>query len=75
MHGGYQSELKAIMAMLGLPGGTVRRPRLPVTDPAALDEIRQVLERAGLLPVKPEDWPVPVRAAEGATTTGRAPRR
>ena len=28
----YQSQLKAIMKMLGQPGGEVRRPRLPVTD-------------------------------------------
>jgi dihydrodipicolinate synthase/N-acetylneuraminate lyase len=50
VHGAYQSELKAIMAMLGQPGGTVRRPRLPVTDPAALTEIRSALTSSGLLP-------------------------
>jgi 1-pyrroline-4-hydroxy-2-carboxylate deaminase len=50
VHGAYQSELKAIMAMLGQPGGTVRRPRLPVTDPAALVEIRAALTSSGLLP-------------------------
>jgi dihydrodipicolinate synthase/N-acetylneuraminate lyase len=50
VHGAYQSELKAIMAMLGQPGGTVRRPRLPVTDPAALAEIRTALTDSGLLP-------------------------
>ena len=50
VHGAYQSELKAIMAMLGQPGGTVRRPRLPVTDPAALAEIRSALTESGLLP-------------------------
>lgn len=49
-HGAYQSQLKAIMAMLGQPGGWPRRPRLPVTDPAALAEIRGVLEQASLLP-------------------------
>jgi dihydrodipicolinate synthase/N-acetylneuraminate lyase len=50
VHGAYQSELKAIMAMLGQPGGVVRRPRLPVTDPAALAEIRTALAESGLLP-------------------------
>ena len=35
-YGAYQSQLKAIMKMLGQPGGEVRRPRLPVTDPASL---------------------------------------
>ncbi len=41
--GHYQSQLKAIMAMIGQPGGTVRRPRLPVTDPDALEQIRAIL--------------------------------
>lgn len=48
-HGAYQSQLKAIMAMLGQPGGWPRRPRLPVTDRSSLAEIRTVLEGAGLL--------------------------
>jgi 4-hydroxy-tetrahydrodipicolinate synthase len=51
VHGAYQSELKAIMAMLGQPGGTTRRPRLPITDPAHLAEIRAVLIESGLLAV------------------------
>ncbi len=41
--GHYQSQLKAIMAMIGQPGGTVRRPRLPVTDPDLLRQIREIL--------------------------------
>jgi dihydrodipicolinate synthase/N-acetylneuraminate lyase len=41
--GHYQSELKAIMAMIGQPGGTVRRPRLPVTDPEMLRKLREIL--------------------------------
>lgn len=49
VHGAYQSELKAAMAMLGQPGGTVRRPRLPITDHDALEQIRKVLVSAGLL--------------------------
>jgi 4-hydroxy-tetrahydrodipicolinate synthase len=47
--GHYQSQLKAIMAMIGQPGGTVRRPRLPVTDPEALREIRTILIEEGIL--------------------------
>ena len=35
-YGGYQSQLKAMMKMLGQPGGEPRRPRLPVDDPQAL---------------------------------------
>jgi dihydrodipicolinate synthase/N-acetylneuraminate lyase len=49
VHGAYQSELKAIMAMIGQPGGEVRRPRLPLTDATALAEIRATLVEAGLL--------------------------
>ena len=49
VHGAYQSELKAAMAMLGQPGGTVRRPRLPVTGEGALEEIRTALADAGLV--------------------------
>src|ERR1022692_1339168 len=48
VYGAYQSELKAIMAMIGQPGGTVRRPRLALTDPSALAEIRHVLVEAGI---------------------------
>lgn len=49
--GAYQSQLKALMAMLGQPGGThVRPPRLPVTDEASLARMREILHKAGLLP-------------------------
>lgn len=47
--GGYQSQLKAIMAILGVPGGTVRPPRLPITDPDALIAIRTVLREFDLV--------------------------
>jgi len=49
-HGHYASELKALMAILGQPGGTVRRPRLPITDPAKLEEMRAILVEEGLVP-------------------------
>jgi dihydrodipicolinate synthase/N-acetylneuraminate lyase len=48
-HGAYQSELKAIMAMIGQPGGTTRRPRLPISEESSLEAIRKVLVGAGLL--------------------------
>jgi 4-hydroxy-tetrahydrodipicolinate synthase len=48
-YGGYQSQLKALMKMLGQPGGEPRRPRLPVDDPQALAEMRAVLVEFGLL--------------------------
>jgi len=51
-YGHYASQLKALMAILGQPGGTVRRPRLPVTDEASLDALREILERESLLPAK-----------------------
>lgn len=51
--GGYQSQLKELMRMLGQPAGHVRRPRLPVTDPEALATMRAVLVREGLLAEQP----------------------
>jgi 4-hydroxy-tetrahydrodipicolinate synthase len=48
-YGGYQSQLKAIMKLLGQPGGEPRRPRLPVDDEQSLHEIREVLVEFGLL--------------------------
>lgn len=51
--GHYQSQLKAIMAMIGQPGGTVRRPRLPVTDPEALRQIREILIEEQILAPQP----------------------
>jgi dihydrodipicolinate synthase/N-acetylneuraminate lyase len=49
VHGAYQSELKVAMKLLGQPGGTVRRPRLPITSPVAWAEITDALVSAGLL--------------------------
>jgi dihydrodipicolinate synthase/N-acetylneuraminate lyase len=49
IYGGYQSQLKALMHMLGQPAGHVRRPRLPVSDPDALASLRAVLVDEGLL--------------------------
>ena len=48
--GAYQSQLKALMKMLGQPGGEVRPPRLPVSDEASLRRLREVLVETGLLP-------------------------
>ncbi|HJU48719.1 MAG TPA: hypothetical protein VJ689_11315, partial [Gaiellaceae bacterium] len=48
--GAYQSQLKALMAMLGQPGGEVRPPRLPVDDPESLRRMHGILVEAGLLP-------------------------
>jgi dihydrodipicolinate synthase/N-acetylneuraminate lyase len=53
-YGAYQSQLKALMAMLGQPAGHVRRPRLPITDPASLRSMRAVLVEEGLLPEEAE---------------------
>jgi dihydrodipicolinate synthase/N-acetylneuraminate lyase len=55
-YGHYQSQLKAIMAMIGQPGGTVRPPRLPVTDPAALAALRRILIEESIL--EPDREPV-----------------
>ncbi|MBX3099383.1 MAG: dihydrodipicolinate synthase family protein [Salinibacterium sp.] len=53
IYGGYQSQLKELMRMLGQPAGHVRRPRLPITDPEALSTMRAVLVEEGLLGVQP----------------------
>jgi 1-pyrroline-4-hydroxy-2-carboxylate deaminase len=54
VYGGYQSQLKAIMKMIGQPGGEPRRPRLPVDDPASLAAIREILREESLLPQEAE---------------------
>ncbi|WP_328335196.1 MULTISPECIES: dihydrodipicolinate synthase family protein [unclassified Streptomyces] len=46
--GGMQASLKASMNLMGQPGGLPRHPKLPITDPAALDAIRAALREAGL---------------------------
>ncbi|GLY85044.1 dihydrodipicolinate synthase family protein [Actinoallomurus iriomotensis] len=48
-YGAYQSQLKALMTMLGQPAGHVRRPRLPITDAGSLRTMRAVLVEEGLL--------------------------
>jgi hypothetical protein len=37
------------MKLLGQPGGEVRLPRLPVTDPESLRRMEEILVEAGLL--------------------------
>jgi dihydrodipicolinate synthase/N-acetylneuraminate lyase len=54
VHGHYASELKALMAILGQPGGTVRRPRLPITDPAVLAQLREIVMAEPLLAAQAE---------------------
>ncbi|WP_280436225.1 dihydrodipicolinate synthase family protein [Nocardia carnea] len=41
-------QLKAVMKLLGQPGGEVREPLLPVTDPAVLDALRAVVADSGI---------------------------
>ena len=48
-YGAYQSQLKALMELLGQPGGTVRPPRLPITDVSSIAAMREILVAAGLL--------------------------
>ena len=55
VYAAYQSQLKAIMKMIGQPGGEPRRPRLPLTDPASLAAIRAILREEALLPAPAED--------------------
>jgi 4-hydroxy-tetrahydrodipicolinate synthase len=43
--GAYQSQLKKIMEIMGVPGGTVRPPRLPITDSKSINEIQSILKK------------------------------
>lgn len=43
-------QLKAAMTLLGQPGGAVRPPLLPLTDPASLGRLAEILTSAGLAP-------------------------
>lgn len=47
-YGAPSAQLKAAMRMLGQPGGEVRPPLQPVTDPDRLDAIRGALRAVGL---------------------------
>jgi dihydrodipicolinate synthase/N-acetylneuraminate lyase len=49
VYAAYQSQLKAIMKMIGQPGGEPRRPRLPLTDTESLAKIREILIEERLL--------------------------
>jgi dihydrodipicolinate synthase/N-acetylneuraminate lyase len=46
--GAYQSQLKVLMGLLGQPTGDVRAPRLPVTDAASIERMREILVESGL---------------------------
>ncbi|GGM15533.1 dihydrodipicolinate synthase family protein [Nakamurella endophytica] len=41
-------QLKAVMSILGQPGGTVRPPLLPVTDPGLLARLTAVVDDSGI---------------------------
>ena len=47
--GSPAAQLKAAMRLLGQPGGEVRQPQLPLTDPAKLAALESVLKESGLL--------------------------
>ncbi|MFI6314032.1 dihydrodipicolinate synthase family protein [Nocardia fusca] len=41
-------QLKAVMKLLGQPGGEVREPLLPITDSATLDALRDIVAASGI---------------------------
>jgi len=47
--GGYQSQLKLIMKLIGVDSGTVRPPRLPITDEDSIAKIRKILIECNVL--------------------------
>lgn len=48
-YGGMQPTLKAVMRLQGLSAGWSRKPKIDITDPKALEEIRTILDANGLL--------------------------
>jgi dihydrodipicolinate synthase/N-acetylneuraminate lyase len=54
-YGGPQAQVKAAMALLGQPGGTVRPPLLPLQDPERLAQLAEFLRFCGL-PVDQQAW-------------------
>jgi 1-pyrroline-4-hydroxy-2-carboxylate deaminase len=54
-YGGPQAQVKAAMALLGQPGGTVRPPLLPLQDPERLAQLAEFLRSCGL-PVDQQAW-------------------
>lgn len=55
--GGAQAQLKAIMALQGVPAGIPRPPCLPVDDPEVLEHLSSVLADLGLLHVNQHKEP------------------
>lgn len=51
------AQLKAAMALLGQPGGNVRPPLLPLTDPAKLSALRRALDDSDLCAALAEAGP------------------
>ncbi len=43
------AQIKAVMQLLGQPGGEVRQPQMPLTDPAKLAQLKTIVQDAGLL--------------------------
>ncbi|MEU1981037.1 dihydrodipicolinate synthase family protein [Nocardia sp. NPDC019395] len=41
-------QLKAVMNLLGQPGGAVREPLLPVTDPSILSALQDIIDESGI---------------------------
>ncbi|GGF33894.1 dihydrodipicolinate synthase family protein [Subtercola lobariae] len=46
------AQLKAAMQMLGQPGGVVRSPLLPLSDPSSTAQLHELLSSVGLLSVE-----------------------
>ncbi|WP_037183315.1 dihydrodipicolinate synthase family protein [Rhodococcoides fascians] len=48
IHASPIPQLKAVMNLLGQPGGYVRDPLLPVTDPETLDVLQNIVVQSGI---------------------------
>ncbi|MGG7100698.1 dihydrodipicolinate synthase family protein [Rhodococcus sp. 24CO] len=48
IHASPIPQLKAVMNLLGQPGGQVREPLLPVTDPNIIEALQAIIDRSGI---------------------------
>jgi 4-hydroxy-tetrahydrodipicolinate synthase len=59
--GGSIRATKATLALLGLPGGIPRRPRLPLADAAATKRLEQMIDGLALRDTEASGSPMPLR--------------
>ena len=72
--GSPAGQLKAAMRFLGQPGGEVRQPQLPVTDPDKLAALESVLKESGTVGVSTAWRPAQLSSSSAEASSGPALR-